>query len=73
MKIGRIQTVKANSPRFAKFIIKTPSGSQEINRAVINEIIDLAYIERVQVTMDRFLVEKRGNTMILQKIDTFKH
>jgi|ADKI01.1.fsa_nt_gi hypothetical protein len=69
IKIGRIQTATANSPRFAKFIIKTPMGSQEIKRAVINEIIDLAYIERIQVTTDRILIERRGNEVIFRRID----
>jgi len=73
MKIGRIQTAKANSPRFAKFVIKTPLGSQEIRRAVINEIIDLAYIERIHVVTDRILVRKRGNKIIFRKVNQLKY
>lgn len=71
IKIGRIQTAKANSPRFAKFVIKTPSGFREISSPVINEIMDIAYIERVQITTDRILVKREGRTILLQKLNTY--
>ena len=67
--IGRIQTAIAEAPHSAKFIIKTPTGSREIQKRIVSKIIDLAYIERIRITTDRLLIEKVGRRIIVQKLD----
>jgi hypothetical protein len=69
IEISRIQTVVARTAHSAKFIIKTSSGREEVDRPIVNKLIDLAYIERIQVTTDRIVIQTSGNRTVVQRVD----